>query len=181
MIAITAIMIAVTAVFTLLIRVPIPATQGYINFSDVAIYFAATAFGPWIGMVAGGVGTALADVLGGYAQFAPLTLLAHGLQGLVVGALVRRARPLNLVLAWLAGMATMVGLYLLGEGLVLTGWGPALMEAPFNLLQNVVGGLVGIPLFHAVRKAYPPVTRLGGLSRGEQDMGREHGESWREG
>jgi uncharacterized membrane protein len=168
-IAIAAIMIAVTTVFTLLIRVPIPATQGYINFSDVAIYFAAATFGPWVGLVAGGLGTALADVLGGYAQFAPLTLLAHGLQGLVAGALARRASPRVLILAWLAGTVVMAGLYLLGEGLVLTGWGPAVVEAPFNLLQNVVGALVGIPLFYAVRKAYPPVTRLG------------HGDAWREG
>src|SRR5512143_1944215 len=93
MIAIAAIMIAVTTVFTLLIRVPVPATQGYINFSDVAIYFAAATFGPWVGLVAGGLGAALADLLGGYAQFAPLTLLAHGLQGLLAGALVRRGKP----------------------------------------------------------------------------------------
>jgi len=169
MIAIAAIMIAVTTVFTLLIRVPVPATQGYINFSDVAIYFAAATFGPWVGLVAGGLGTALADVLGGYAQFAPLTLLAHGVQGLLAGALARRsAKPAVLLVAWLAGTAAMVGLYLLGEGLVLTGWGPALVEAPFNLLQNVVGGLVGIPLYYAVRKAYPPVMRLG------------RGQTWRE-
>jgi uncharacterized membrane protein len=168
MIAIAAMMIAVTAVFTLLIRIPVPATQGYINFSDVAVYFAAATFGPWVGLVAGGLGAALADVLGGYAQFAPLTLLAHGLQGLLAGLMARNARPSTLILAWLAGTVAMVGMYLLGEGFVLTGWGPALVEAPFNLLQNVVGGLVGIPLYYAVRKAYPPVTRLG------------RGETWRE-
>lgn len=162
MIAIAAMMIAVTTVFTLMIRVPVPATQGYINFSDVAIYFASAAFGPWVGLVAGGLGAALADILGGYAQFAPLTFLAHGLQGLVAGALARRSvRPAVLIVAWLAGTLVMVGAYFLGEGLVLTGWGPAIIEAPFNLLQNVVGGLIGIPLYFAVRKAYPPVARLG--------------------
>jgi len=159
-IAIAAIMIAVTAVFTLLVRIPIPATQGYINFSDVATYFSAFAFGPIIGFVAGGVGAALADVIGGYAQFAVLTLLAHGLQGAVAGALGRGRSLPGLIIAWAAGTVTMVGVYLLGEGLVLTGWGPALAEAPFNLVQNVAGGLVGIPLYLAVRRAYTPVTRL---------------------
>ncbi|MFP3896812.1 MAG: ECF transporter S component [Anaerolineales bacterium] len=159
-IAVTAIMIAVVAVFTMVARVPIPATQGYFNLSDVAIYFSAFSFGPLVGFVAGGVGAALADLLGGYPQWAILTFLAHGLEGLVAGALARGKDFLGLVVAWAVGTMVMVGLYLLGEGLVLTGWGPALTELPVNLLQNVVGGVVGIPLFYAVRRAYPPIRRL---------------------
>ena len=88
-VAIAAVMIAVVTVVTLLVRVPIPATQGYFNFSDVAIYFVAFTFGPWIGLIAGGIGTAIADVLGGYAYFAPITLVAHGLQGFLAGAIGR--------------------------------------------------------------------------------------------
>jgi uncharacterized membrane protein len=159
-IAIAAVMIAVTAVFTLLVRIPIPATQGYINFSDVATFFSAFAFGPVIGFVAGGIGAALADVIGGYAQFAVLTLLAHGLQGMVAGVLGRGRSLPGLIAAWAAGAVTMVGVYVLGEGLLLTGWGPAIAEVPFNVVQNLAGGLVGIPLYLAVRRAYPPVTRL---------------------
>lgn len=160
-IAIAAIMIAVTAVFTILVRVPIPATQGYFNFSDVAVYFSAFAFGPVLGLIAGGVGTAIADLIGGFPQWAVLTLLAHGLQGLVAGLLGRGKNLPGLIVAWLAGALVMMAIYFLGEGLILTGWGPALVELPANLLQNVVGALVGIPLFYAVRKAYPPVTRMG--------------------
>ncbi|MBC7236890.1 MAG: ECF transporter S component [Chloroflexi bacterium] len=168
-IAIAAIMIAVTAVFTILVRVPIPATQGYFNFSDVAVYFAAFSFGPVVGLIGGGVGAAVADLLGGYPQWALLTFLAHGLEGLVAGLLGRNKGLSGLILAWLAGTVTMMGLYFLGEGLVLTGWGPAVAELPFNLIQNVVGGLVGIPLFYAVRRAYPPIAQIG------------RGAEWREG
>ena len=103
-IAVTAIMIAVTTVFTMLIRIPVPATNGYVNLSDVAIYFAAFAFGPWVGLIAGGVGAATADMMGGYAQFALLTLLAHGLEGLVAGWLGRDRGYLGMVVAWLAGV-----------------------------------------------------------------------------
>jgi uncharacterized membrane protein len=168
-VAIAAVMIAVTAVFTLLVRVPIPATQGYFNFSDVAIYFAAFSFGPVIGFIAGGLGTAIADLIGGYPQWAVLSLLAHGLQGFVAGWLGRDKALPGLIVAWLAGSVVMVGLYFVGAGLVITGWGPALAEIPANILQNVGGALVGIPLFYAVRKAYPPIVQLG---RGGQ---------WREG
>ena len=161
-IAIVAVMIAVTTVFTMLVRVPIPATNGYFNFSDVAVYFAAYTFGPVVGLVAGGVGAAIADLLGGFPQWAALTFLAHGAQGLVAGLLGRRRGAVGMIFAWLMGTVAMAGIYFLGEGLLLTGWGPALIEVPTNLLQNAVGGLVGIPLFLAVRKAYPPVVDLGG-------------------
>jgi uncharacterized membrane protein len=40
LIALSALLIALTTVFTLLVRVPVPATQGYVNLSDVAITFA---------------------------------------------------------------------------------------------------------------------------------------------
>lgn len=157
-IALAAVLIALTAVFTIFVRVPIPATQGYVNFSDVATYFAAYAFGPGLGFVAGGIGAGLADLLGGYAQFAPITLLAHGLQGLLAGLLGRKGTMPALLISWAAGAAAMIGIYFLGE-ILLLGIGPALAEIPFNLAQTAVGGLVGIPLYLAVRRAYPPIAR----------------------
>jgi len=160
LIAVSAIMIAVAAVFTLLVRIPVPGTQEYVNFSDVAVNFAALAFGPWIGLIAGAIGPAIADVVGGYPQWAPLTLLAHGLQGLAVGLLARRKTPWRIVLAWAVGAAIMVAFYFLGAGAVLSGWGVALVGLPFNILQAVVGGVVGIPLYYAVLRAYPPVAQM---------------------
>jgi uncharacterized membrane protein len=160
-IALVAVLIALTTVFTLLIRVPTPA-RGYVNLSDVAITFASLAFGPWIGFAAGGIGTALADLLGGYAAFAPLSFVAHGLEGLVMGLIGGRTHSVpRMIGAWLAGSAVMVATYLIGEGLFYTGWPPAFAGVPLNAFQALVGGLVGIPLVIAVRRAYPPLERLG--------------------
>lgn len=160
-IALLAVLIALTTVFTLLVRVPTPA-RGYVNLSDVAVTFASLLFGPWIGAAAGGIGTALADLLGGFAAFAPLSLVAHGLEGLVIGLLALGRRSLSsLILAWLAGSVVMVACYLIGEGLFYTGWPAAIAEAPLNAFQALIGGLVGIPLVLAVRRAYPPVDQLG--------------------
>lgn len=169
LVAITAVMIALTTVFTIAIRIPIPATQGYINFSDVAVFFVSYAFGPWVGLIAGGIGTALADITGGYAQFAALTFLAHGLEGLLAGWASRNGKLSGMLSGWALGTVAMAGAYFLGEGLILTGWGPALAELPFNIVQCAVGALVGIPLVMAVRKAYPPIARLG------------QGKAWQEG
>lgn len=162
-IAVLAVLTAVVTVFTLAVRVPIPATQGYINFSDVAIYFAAFTFGPWVCLVAGGLGAALADVYGGYASFAPLTFLAHGLEGLAAGYLAAQSSDLRrLLLAWAAGTLVMAGVYFLGETTIMgMGLAAAAAELPFNLAQNLAGALLGIPLFYAVRRAYPQASQLG--------------------
>ena len=60
--------------------------------------FASLAFGPWIGFIASGVGTALADLIG-YPATAPLTFFAHGLEGLVAGWIAWRSKSLRRMLS----------------------------------------------------------------------------------
>ncbi len=159
-IALVAVLIALVAVLTLLVRVPTPA-RGYVNLSDAAITFAGLAFGPWIGGLAGGIGTAIADLAGGFAPYAPISLVAHGLQGVLVGLIGGRRRDLpRMILAWLAGAVAMIAGYLLG-GALYVGLPTALLEVPLNVMQTVVGALVGIPLVLAVRKAYPAIEHMG--------------------
>jgi uncharacterized membrane protein len=161
-IVLTGVMIALVAVFTLAIRVPFAPTRGYFNFSDVAVFFAGFAFGPWMGLIAGGVGAGLADVVGGYAIYAPLTFLAHGIEGLVAGYIGGRSKGLSqMIIGWLLGAAVMVAFYFLGETFVFSmGIGPAATEAvTINIPQVMVGGIVAIPLVLAVRRAYPPITQ----------------------
>ncbi len=160
-IAISALMIALTTVFTLLVRVPVPATGGYINLSDVAITFSALTFGPLVGFLAGGIGAGLADVLGGYAQWAPLTLLAHGVEGLIIGYIGYNRDITKMTVGWLFGGLFMVFAYFLGEATIMgIGWAGALQEIPGNLFQMLAGGAVGIPLVQVVRRAFPQVAHL---------------------
>lgn len=163
-IALTAVMIALVAVVTRFLIVPVGA--GYFNFADMAIYFVAFTFGPWIGLLAGGIGAALADLSVGYAAFAPLTMLAHGLQGFVAGGLARRLpgdSPRRLTAAAVAGTVVMAGIYFAGEYFgARLGWGgpaQAVAELPFNLLQNLVGAGIALPLSLLIRRAYPPIAR----------------------
>ncbi len=166
------ILTAITAVFTLAVRIPVAPTRGYINLGDVAIYFSALTFGPLTALIAGGLGTALADIIGGYAQYAPITFIAHGFQGFVIGLIVRgllirkkdeiaidkgkRLDFIGLVLAFMSGTIVMAGVYLLAEAFMV-GLGAALAELPGNIIQNVAGIAGGIPLTLAIRKAYPPI------------------------
>jgi uncharacterized membrane protein len=160
-IAAVAVLAAVTAVLTLLPKVPIPGTQGYVHLGDAAVVFTALVLGPFTALLAGGLGTAAADLLGGYAQWAPISFAVHGLQGLAIGLLMK-LRPRSIVLAVAAGTLgtiVMVAGYFLG-GLVIEGFGATLRSVLPNLLQAAAGAVLGIPVSIAVRTAYPPVRDL---------------------
>jgi uncharacterized membrane protein len=157
-IASIAILAAVTTVLTRVVQIPLPA-RGYINLGDVAIVFTAVTLGPFSAALAGGLGTALADLLSGpYAFWAPISFVVHGLQGLLVGLIVQ-ARPRNVLvqsLGGIVGMIVMAGGYLLA-GVFIEGAGPAITEVPGNLIQGGTGVVLGILVAAAVIRAYPPV------------------------
>lgn len=80
-IALMSVLTAVVVVFTIFPRIPTP-IHGYINLSDVIITFSAYLFGPWVAAVAGGLGTGLADIIGGFPQWAPFSFLSMDSKGL---------------------------------------------------------------------------------------------------
>ncbi len=97
-----------------LIRLPVPATNGYVNLGDGVIFAAAALLGPFAA-VAGGVGSALADLLSGYSHYALITLFIKGAMGLVAGfglhhynsrrARMRSAAPRSILPRGLVGNA----------------------------------------------------------------------------
>ena len=158
-ITLAALAIALTTLATLLIRIPNPATQGYINLGDAMLFTVALVFGWRIGGLAGGVGSALADALGGYFLWAPWTLVIKGMEGILVGRVAAwggrdgtRSRKFTAVAAVLAGGAWMVsGYYLAGS--VLFGGVAALTEIPGNLVQAGVAVVVALPLSAILKNA----------------------------
>lgn len=166
-----ALSIALVTLATVIIRIPNPATQGYINLGDALLFTIALVFGWRIGGLAGGVGSALADALGGYFIWAPWTLVIKGIEGILVGTVAawgvrgardarddrgtwssRHPRRIAAFAAVLAGGAWMVtGYYLAGS--VLFGGVAALTEIPGNLTQAGVAVVVALPLSVVLRNA----------------------------
>lgn len=131
----------VVLVTTLFIRVPLP-SKGYFNFGDVAVVFAGLFLGRKFGALAGGLGSALADVIGGFAIFAPLTFIAKGLEGLLSG-FAREKTGLQYHLFPLLGSLCMAAAYFLGETVMpQVGLAGAIAEIVPNLIQ-AGGGYVG--------------------------------------
>ncbi|HZJ88276.1 MAG TPA: ECF transporter S component [Sphaerochaeta sp.] len=164
-IAMTAVLTAVVVVFTLIIR--IPTARGYLNLCDVAICFIALTFGPVIAFIAAGLGTALADLISGYAQWALISFVVHGLEGFLVALIVRKGKADTVTLGrkLLAGAVCMVTVslgYFVLSALTISTPAVALAEIPGNLLQSGVGFVLGLGVATAVKRAYPPVSSLFG-------------------
>lgn len=159
-VATTAMAIAIVFVLVRVVQVPIPATGGYTHLGAVGEVFVAIAFGPLVGAVASGVGAALSDLTSGFASFAPLTLIAHGLLGLAVGWLALRKTWASMIIAWIVGGLALVVVYFVGEATVYgVGFAGAATEVPVNLFQ--VGlGVVGILVYQAVRRAFPQIDQM---------------------
>lgn len=158
--ALFALLTALTAVATLFIRIPTPATSGYINLGDSMVFVSALLFGPKAGAIAGGLGSSLADLLGGYFLWAPLTLIIKGIEGFLVGKLIRlggqnlpqtRWIILSVNASIVGGLWMAIG-YFLSETAIF-GQGAAIASAPGNLLQAVAGVIAGIPIATILRKA----------------------------
>ena len=152
-IMLSAVMAALVTVSTYMVQIPVPATGGYINIGDAMVFTSALLFGPVVGGFAGGVGSALSDLWGGYLVFVPITLVVKGLEGTVAGFIRNGKSAIRDVLAVFVGGAIMVLGYFVFEAFLL-GYGVsvALVETPGNTFQVTVGALVSIPVTLVVRR-----------------------------
>ena len=148
-IAISAVMAALVCATTLLIQFPIPATQGFFNVGDAMVMVAAITFGPIVGFFAGGFGSSLADLIGGWYVWIPFTLVIKGLEGFIAGSIMilneEDKGVRTKIIAWIVSGSEMVIGYFLVQ-YYMYGLGAAMTELPFNILQMIVGGILGIPL-----------------------------------
>jgi uncharacterized membrane protein len=148
---------ALTCVATLVIR--IPAGDGYVNLGDCVVLLSAFLLGPAYGAAAAGIGSFLADILSGYAFYAPGTLVIKSLMALAAGAICCALGRRGLgfaashVPAAAAAEAIMIFGYCAYSALILgSGWG-ALASLPANLAQGALGAAGGLALASALGRA----------------------------
>lgn len=131
-------MMALVFIATYAVRIPVPFTQGYIHPGDSMIFVSALLFGWKFGALVGGFGSALADILGGYAHWAFPTLVIKGIMGGVAGwighdlAKNKNRRRLNIYLTAAVSMVWLI--FCFGGRFFLT---DALMSNSSQLLELV--------------------------------------------
>ncbi len=144
----------VVLVVTYMVVIPIPG-GGFFNFGDVVIVFAGLLVGSRGGAIAGAVGSALADIILGYAVYAPITFIAKGGEGFISG-LAKGKKGLWYHLFPILAVLFMVMGYFVGETLVPSmGIGKAVTAVPANLIQAGGGYLGGKVLFELYNKVFP--------------------------
>ena len=152
----TAMQTAMVCVATMLIR--IPTMVGYTNLGDGFILLSAFLFGPFYGAVAGGIGSMLADILSGYAFYAPATLVIKGLIAVIAALLWKAMRKRGgdkvwkKILASLVAEIWMAAGYWTFETLFLGEAKAALASVPNNIAQGLVGVVLGMVLYYALSK-----------------------------
>lgn len=161
MLVMTGVFAALGCVATLLLQVPSP-TGGYLNLGDTVVLLGAYLLGPAFGAAAGGIGPAMADLLSGYAVYAPATLVIKAAMAFLAAALYRAAGKRGMALWAAAAEAVMVlGYWLFDALLALTAGGGSLgvclagsaAGIPGNLVQAVFGAAASTLLAMALRRS----------------------------
>lgn len=156
-ISLIAVMSALVTVGTMLVQIP-NTMGGYFNVGDVMIFVTALTFGPLIGGVAGGLGSAISDMLLAFPVFALPTLVIKGLEGFLAGLITNKKNVYRDVLAVIVAGAEMVTGYFIAE-IFIMGLGGAIGEILLNIAQVSIGGIVGVPIALVLRRRLPEVLR----------------------
>lgn len=162
-IVMTAMMTCLVLLTTYTFKIPTP-FQGYVHLGDAMIFLSVLAVGKRNGAFAAGIGSAMADLLGGYVAFAPWTLVIKALMAFVMGIFIeamtkKERKTLKLAavpLIEIVGMVIAGAVMVLGYGVadaVLAGniW-TGILSMPANCGQFVAGVVIASVLAAALYK-----------------------------
>ena len=148
-----ALLAALVYVATTVIKIPTP-TGGYLNLGDCFVLLSGWLLGPVYGFAAGGIGSMLVDLMGGYMLYVPGTLIIKGLMAVAAALIYRGAGRKNggMVVSAVVAEIIMVGGYYLYESTI-CGYGfmGALAGVPGNCIQGVAGLVIGLVLMTVLR------------------------------
>ena len=137
----TSLMTCLVLLGTLLFRIPVPMTQGYVHLGDAMIYIAVFILGKKQGAVAAALGSSLGDVLGGFAFWAPWSFIIKFAMAYACGSLTEKTSK---IASMTAGGLIMCAGYLIAERIMYGSWALAAIGLPWNAGQFAVGIAVSL-------------------------------------
>ena len=155
-ITLSAISVILIYFFTTLISIPMPLGSGYLNLGDSVIFLFSIILGPLFGPLSAILGSILADLTNGYALFVPFTIIAKGLESLLVSVIYHRLKKYKFI-ALIIGSLIMILVYLLSYYLL---YGSAsLISSLFDLIQAIINiplGLIYLKIYHYYKRQHHP-------------------------
>ena len=150
-ITLTGVFSAMIFVLTMFVKVTVP--SGYVHFGDALIYVCAVLLGsPWA-MIAGALGEGLADVAGGFAMYAPATVIIK----VIIAFLFSLCKNENKLLTVKSGIMTLpaalvtVGGYFAADMIIDKSY--AFVDIPGNIIQGVGSAVIFIVIAAMLDKA----------------------------
>ncbi len=153
--AIAALLTAIVCVATFIVKIPSPATNGYFNLGDCFVLLSGWLLGPVYGALAAGLGSALADILSGYMQYALPTFVIKALMAVAAYFVAKAIFKKPLIGKILGGITaeTIMVLGYFGYEAVVLGYGIAAAGSILsNVMQGIVGIIAGIAVTTAIEK-----------------------------
>ena len=147
----TALMVCLVLLGTLLFRIPVPMTQGYVHLGDAMIYIGVLLLGKKQGAAAAALGSSLGDLLGGFAFWAPWSFIIKFAMAFIAGSLIEKRSK---IVSMTAGGLVMCAGYLLAERIMYGSWALAAVGLPWNIGQFAVGILVALAAQPLFRRLY---------------------------
>lgn len=151
--AICAVATALVYVFTafISIRLPIGGEGGIIHLGNIPLFIFAIFFGKKIGMICGGIGMALFDLLSGWAIWSPFTLVIVGAMGFVMGALAhKKPTYLNVSIGIILAIIIKIVGYYFAELILYGNAITPFASIPGNLIQVGFAGIVTLVAFKPI-------------------------------
>lgn len=148
-----AVMIAMVYLATFFIKVP--SINGYTHLGDCMIFLSVLILGTKRGAVAGGIGAALSDYLGGYMIWVIPTFFIKGIMALIMGVMTEKIFP-KLRFGWIIGAAVGGIIQIAGYTLIkfpLFGVAAAFAEVPGLTLQTVSGVILAAVLVSLLKES----------------------------
>ena len=145
---------ALACVATMIIKVPTPGTEGYINLGDAIVILCGVILGPVWGFLAAGIGSCLADLIGGYFVYVPITFVIKGLVALCAGLVYRAigktktTRYAGVILGGVIDIILVAGGYFVCEYFIY-GAGAA-ASIPGSMIQGIGGLVISAILYPAL-------------------------------
>ena len=163
-VVLTGLMMCLVTMATMFIKIPVPFTQGYVHLGDSMIFLSILVLGKKNGTIAAGVGSALGDILGGYAFWAPWTLLIKALMAFIMGCFVEHMEKkgknhvgvagvslMEIIGMTLAGIEMTVGYYIV-EAVMYGSFITPIPSIPWNIGQFAVGMVISSVIAAALLK-----------------------------
>ncbi len=153
--------IAFVCLATMFLQFPIP--LGYAHLGNAIILLTSVYFGKKVGLFAGGIGSALADLLTGYGVWIIPTLIIKSIMGYLIGSISDQdIKSKRTLLAVIVGIVEMIVGYTLAGIILYHSVPTGLAQIPGLSIEGVVGIILYYVLGFALEKVHfkKLVTRL---------------------